>query len=146
MFKRPGKTKVDRPEALTVVAGAEAEGYDEVLASGLFDGDWYLTHNPDVAAAKVDPLAHYLNTGAAEGRLPGPRFDVAWYLGETPEASQPGINPILHYLREGQALGRTPQALDQGQAFDSFLASTRSGRLPFRRVGALWRGPRPLRP
>ena len=56
---------------------------------------------------------------------------MTWYLGETPEAGAPGTNPILHYLRTGRALGRTPKALDEGQAFDSFLAATRAGRLPF---------------
>ncbi len=104
---------------------------DEIRESGLFDGEWYLAHNPDVAAVGIDPLVHYLASGASEGRPPGPRFDLAWYLGETPEAGLPGVNPILHYLREGRGLGRTPRALDEGQAFDSFLAGTRSGRLPF---------------
>ncbi len=38
----------------------------------LFDGDWYLANNEDVRLAGVDPLAHYLEGGAAEGRLPMP--------------------------------------------------------------------------
>ncbi len=104
---------------------------EEIAASGLFDAQSYLRTNRDVAEAGVDPLVHYVVAGAAEGRSPGAFFDTAWYLGETPEASLPGINPILHYLREGRALGRTPRALDEGQAFDSFLAGTRNGRLPF---------------
>ena len=103
----------------------------EIAASGLFDGEWYLRHYRDIAEAGIDPLLHYVTLGAAEGRQPGPRFDVTWYLGETPEADTPGTNPILHYLRHGRALGRTPKALDEGQAFDSFLAATRAGRLPF---------------
>ena len=103
----------------------------EIAESGLFDAEWYLRTNPDVAEACLDPLVHYVAAGAAEGRHPGPLFDVTWYLGETPEASAPGTNPILHYLRVGRALGRTPKALDEGQAFDSFLAATRAGHLPF---------------
>ena len=47
--------------------------------SGIFDPDWYLLNYPDVAAAAVDPLRHYLEYGAAEGRNPGPFFDGAWY-------------------------------------------------------------------
>ena len=35
---------------------------------GLFDAQYYLAANPDVAAAGVDPLAHYLAFGAQEGR------------------------------------------------------------------------------
>ena len=35
-----------------------------------FDPDFYLAQYPDVAAAGVDPLDHYLRHGQAEGRLP----------------------------------------------------------------------------
>jgi GT2 family glycosyltransferase len=34
-----------------------------------FDSQRYLTGNPDVAAAGVDPYEHFINTGIAEGRL-----------------------------------------------------------------------------
>jgi len=33
-----------------------------------FDTTDYLGHNPDVAAAHVDPLLHFLQTGIHEGR------------------------------------------------------------------------------
>ena len=48
--------------------------------SGLFDRDWYLAHNPDVANAKVDPALHYLLHGGFEDRDPGPDFSSKWYL------------------------------------------------------------------
>ncbi|WP_163005976.1 rhamnan synthesis F family protein [Methylobacterium brachiatum] len=34
----------------------------------LFDGNWYLGNNADVAEAGLNPLLHYLNSGRAEGR------------------------------------------------------------------------------
>ena len=68
-----------------------------IEASGLFDRAFYLAQNPDVAAAGVDPLAHYLDYGGAEGRDPGPRFDTRAYLAAYPEA------PLLHALRSGNA-------------------------------------------
>ncbi|CAM3025689.1 NADH pyrophosphatase [Methylobacterium mesophilicum] len=34
----------------------------------LFDGEWYLGNNPDVARAGSNPLLHYLDSGRAEGR------------------------------------------------------------------------------
>ena len=121
----------DTADGVAARGAAREADRSEIAASGLFDPAWYLRLYPDVAAAGVDPLLHYVTAGAAEGRFPGPGFDVTWYLGETPEAGAPGTNPILHYLRTGRALGRTPKALDEGQAFDSFLAATRAGRLPF---------------
>ena len=43
----------------------------------LFQAPWYLARNPDVAAAGAEPLAHYIQYGAAEGRNPNPIFDRA---------------------------------------------------------------------
>ena len=41
--------------------------------SPLFDSDWYLERNPEVAAAGINPLLHFIHTGAAERRtLPSP--------------------------------------------------------------------------
>ncbi len=40
--------------------------------SGLFDAEWYLRHNADVASAGIDPLRHYVEFGASEGRTPNP--------------------------------------------------------------------------
>ncbi len=36
----------------------------------LFDADWYKAHYADVAQAGVDPLRHFVEFGAREGRLP----------------------------------------------------------------------------
>lgn len=41
------------------------------VRKALFDTGAYLRQNPDVAAAGVDPLKHYLTSGAQEGRAPG---------------------------------------------------------------------------
>jgi hypothetical protein len=76
--------------------------------SGLFDTDWYLAQNPDVAAAGINPLVHYLRHGAAEGRDPNPLFDTDWYLAQNPDVAAAGINPLVHYLRHGAAEGRDP--------------------------------------
>jgi hypothetical protein len=53
-----------------------------VRASGLFDEAWYLERYPDVAAAGIDPVRHYLETGAAEGRDPSPLFNTRFYAGQ----------------------------------------------------------------
>lgn len=127
----PPKPAQDATGGAVPAAAAQDDAMAEIAASGLFDAAWYLARYPDVAEAGMDPLVHYVTAGAAEGRHPGPGFDVTWYLGEEPEAGLSGTSPILHYLRTGRAMGRTPKALDEGQAFDSFLAATRAGRLPF---------------
>ena len=129
--QRAPRDGLDGSEAKPKIADINDEvAIDEIRASGLFDPEWYLATYKDIADVGIDPVVHYFVAGAAEGRLPGPNFDVLWYLGECPEAGASDTNPILHYLREGRAMGRTPKALDEAQAFDSFLAASRSGQLP----------------
>ena len=80
-----------------------------IVSSGLFDANWYLAKNPDVAQRKIDPLFHYLFFGGFEGRDPGPRFSSAWYLKTNPDVKKSAINPLMHYLRSGKAEGRAAQ-------------------------------------
>lgn len=42
-----------------------------------FDQDYYLTTNPDVRAAGIDPYEHYLKYGVHEGRIGGEACEVA---------------------------------------------------------------------
>jgi GT2 family glycosyltransferase len=76
--------------------------------SCLFDVKWYVQTYPDVATAGVDPLTHYLQFGAAEGRDPNPYFDTDWYLKSNPDVDSAGINPLIHYIRHGAAEHRNP--------------------------------------
>ena len=83
-----------------------------LTASPLFDRDWYLAQNPDVAAAGLDPAEHYLKRGAAEGRSPGPGFDAVSYLAAYPDVAATGQDPLLHYLQCGKAEGRKTRHAD----------------------------------
>ena len=77
-----------------------------VRESRLFDADWYLARNPDVAARGEDPLRHYLQYGGLEGRDPGPDFNSQWYLDQSADVRAGGMNPLVHYLRFGRQEGR----------------------------------------
>ncbi len=84
-----------------------------------FESAYYLTQNPDVAAA-VDagtiPSAkwHFENFGAAEGRNPNATFNTAYYLEANPDVAEAAaagiINPFEHFLQYGAAEGRAPNA------------------------------------
>jgi hypothetical protein len=71
-----------------------------IRSSSLFDRDWYLSRYPDVTAAALDPVEHYMSSGAAEGRDPGPNFHTQSYLTRYPDLAKKGINPLVHYIRE----------------------------------------------
>jgi uncharacterized repeat protein (TIGR01451 family) len=71
-----------------------------------FNTAYYLAHNPDVAAAHVDPLLHYELFGWKEGRNPSALFDTNAYLNANPDVKAAGVDPLLHYVQYGQAEGR----------------------------------------
>jgi glycosyltransferase involved in cell wall biosynthesis len=84
-----------------------ARDYRLVAASPLFDPEWYLANNPDVAGRGVDPVYHYLRYGAAEGRAPGPHFSGQAYTQANSDVAESGENPLLHFLRDGAREGRS---------------------------------------
>jgi hypothetical protein len=89
----------------------------QLLDSKLFDPEFYLAQYPDVAAAGVNPLAHFLASGAAEGRDPNPYFDTAYYLSSDPAVAANGMNPLLHYLLHGFKEGCEPSAYFSGRLY-----------------------------
>lgn len=84
-------------------ADDERELVAAVEAADLFDAGWYLRHNPEVVEQGLSPAQHYVRTGAARGREPGPGFDTPRYLREHPEARDAGVPPLVHHLRLGRS-------------------------------------------
>lgn len=74
-----------------------------VESSGLFDADYYLKSNPDVAAECVDPIIHYLEFGWKEHRNPSIKFDNDFYLSCHSDVKSAKINPLIHYIEFGEA-------------------------------------------
>jgi len=72
------------------------------------DPEMYLAAYTDVAAAGIDPVAHFNAFGWAEGRNPNHFFDVQFYLGGNPDINAAHINPLSHYLEFGWTEGRNP--------------------------------------
>jgi GT2 family glycosyltransferase len=89
--------------------------YELIRASKLFDALWYLKRYPDVAAAGVDPLHHYIRFGSAEGRDPHPLFDGKWYAaqagGIADDIAASGLSALGHYVSLGVARGLDPNPL-----------------------------------
>ncbi len=97
-------------------------GRDECAAiSAEFDRDYYLRRYEDVARARVDPVAHYIQYGAREGRDPSPEFGTSYYLNRYRDVRQTGLNPFYHYLTIGRAEGRSATPFGGGDPdFDAF--------------------------
>lgn len=63
----------DVPESIDPLAHFCEQGWKEQRRpSALFDTRYYLSANPDVYAAEINPFVHYLTAGIVEGRKPKP--------------------------------------------------------------------------
>ncbi|HEY5066523.1 MAG TPA: class I SAM-dependent methyltransferase [Xanthobacteraceae bacterium] len=106
------------PAAAAPSAGLQSEQNSEANAaranwkfSGwaeLFNRNWYLERYPDVAAAKLDPLDHFIEHGAVEGRDPNSAFDTAWYFSTYPDVANAHVIAFVHFVEWGAAEGRRP--------------------------------------
>lgn len=103
-----------------------------------FSTTQYLAAHADVAAAGVNPFAHYLEEGYREGRatspagapnvdaepkpapsakksgkdqdraLAAPAFDTEYYLAANADVAEAGVDPLDHFLSSGWREGRNP--------------------------------------
>jgi GT2 family glycosyltransferase/glycosyltransferase involved in cell wall biosynthesis len=80
-----------------------------VERSGLFDERFYLDSNADLAATGLEPIAHYVLFGDAQGRSPSPCFDPMFYRAVA-RAKTARAHALLHYLYVGRYLGCAPSA------------------------------------
>lgn len=85
----------------------------QIGSSRWFDAAWYLAQYPDVANAKMDPVAHYLEFGWKEQRDPSPAFSTRYYLANNPDVAASGMSPLQHFLRFGLREGRFPREVDE---------------------------------
>jgi ADP-heptose:LPS heptosyltransferase/GT2 family glycosyltransferase len=107
--------------------------YEEVRKSGLFDAQYYQATYPDVAERNIDPLVHYLEEGAREGRNPNPDFDSRFYLEQCSLRGEEPNNPLLHYIRIGAARGfktRRDERVREFAANQRSPAADRAGKPP----------------
>ncbi len=63
----------------------------------LFDARYYLDTYPDVAEHGWDPLRHYVQHGAREGRQPNPWFSTRLYRAMY-QSGDDQTDPLIHYL------------------------------------------------
>ncbi len=80
----------------------------------LFDVDFYLSQNPDVASRGRPALEHFVRFGSQEGRNPNAWFDTRWYAKKYPEARRRRVTGFEHYLWRGRSFGYSPNDREEG--------------------------------
>ena len=78
----------------------------KIYQSKLFNREYYLKNNTDVALINGSPLNHFINYGGFEGRNPSEKFDSTFYLDQNPDVKSSGMNPLVHYIKFGKKEGR----------------------------------------
>jgi GT2 family glycosyltransferase len=76
-----------------------------IAKSGLVDKSFYCAR---LGRRDVDPVRHYVSTGAAAGLNPNPLFATNWYRARHEDLGASGENPLLHYLKHGRKPGYDP--------------------------------------
>jgi capsular polysaccharide biosynthesis protein len=66
-----------------------------IKKTGIFDEKYYLAQRPDIKAAKVNPLKHYIVHGWHEKVSPFPAFNEVCYEGK---AKGDEMNPLIEFL------------------------------------------------
>lgn len=77
-----------------------------VKKSSLFDENWYLSQNPDIADKKITPVEHYIKYGWKERLNPSQKFDGNAYLQDNQDVAKANICPLVHYVTIGIKEGR----------------------------------------
>ena len=80
--------------------------YNIIANSKYFDGNYYLSHHPEVKKYRYDPVEHYLKYGWKAGFNPSAYFDGNKYL-EEDDIKKTKINPLLHWEKFGKKEGRS---------------------------------------
>lgn len=111
----------NNPDVLNAVTSGQLESAEQHFRlygwqegrdpNAVFDTSDYLALNPDVAAANINPLDHYLNFGLNEGRAPSAafvaanKFDWSTYIDANPDLVAAGIDTAseayAHYVSYG---------------------------------------------
>lgn len=72
-----------------------------IKQTGLFNREYYLENNADVAYQQIPPLRHYVAYGDREGRLPMAFFDPLYYRSRARGRTR-HVNALLHYVYVGR--------------------------------------------
>jgi FkbM family methyltransferase len=129
----PNEVRLSLPQGLratfrrTAKLSARARRHREeraiIEASGLFDPVLYLAQSD-----ALDPIGHYLETGAAKGFKPCAEFDTRFYVRTHPELARSPENPFVHYLKVGKPKGEPGRAPPAERA-DAAKASANSPKV-----------------
>ena len=129
-FTDPGCKRLGEADADAIIAQFPRSSWMDY--SAVFDADYYLKNNPDVAKwannDKEKALQHFINYGMAEGRRGNEAFDVQSYYNEYPDLRAAFGTDIVryyeHYATFGKGEGRHPSGCASIKGMRTSLGGT----------------------
>ena len=129
-FSDPGCKRLGEADADAIIAQFPRSSWMDY--SAVFDADYYLKNNPDVAKwannDKEKALQHFINCGMAEGRRGNEAFDVQSYYNEYPDLRAAFGTDIVryyeHYATFGKGEGRHPSGCASIKGMRTSLGGT----------------------
>ena len=129
-FSDPGCKRLGEADADAIIAQFPRSSWMDY--SAVFDADYYLKNNPDVAKwannDKEKALQHFINYGMAEGRRGNEAFDVQSYYNEYPDLRAAFGTDIVryyeHYATFGKGEGRHPSGCASIKGMRTSLGGT----------------------
>lgn len=102
--------------------------YLVIRNSGEFDYGYYITNYK--INKEINPIVHFLETGAEKGFNPSPNFDIKFYLDQYDEIIK-GMNPFAHYLKYSLSSIMTPKVFSIEELLEKGLKKTLKGKTDF---------------
>ena len=129
-FSDPGCKRLGEADADAIIAQFPRSSWMDY--SAVFDADYYLKNNPDVAKwannDKEKALQHFINCGMVEGRRGNEAFDVQSYYNEYPDLRAAFGTDIVryyeHYATFGKGEGRHPSGCASIKGMRTSLGGT----------------------
>lgn len=92
----------------------QAKSLKIILATGIFDTEYYSLQTGCEFASDVAAVWHFLETGEALGLSPSPLYETSWYRGSTKRRGEAvrGAQVLAHFLRKGQVAGEAGPHFD----------------------------------
>ncbi|GKQ63221.1 hypothetical protein KAM338_33980 [Aeromonas caviae] len=83
----------------------------DIVNSGLFDAEYYMSRYPDIKLVSEDYIRHYCEIGWHQGLNPSGDFDTNAYLEAYSDIKNAGLNPFWHYVVAGRFESRLSNPL-----------------------------------
>lgn len=90
----------------------------------VFDENYYLENNLDVAESDFDPLLHYLISGFYEGRSPNYRFNSEYHLMKFRNTGKSDLNSLIKYILDTKKDKISYKGKIEQKNFEKFLTES----------------------